>query len=424
MIEPLLIPRNGAPELVTTDSGFIEMLSQLSLGTGAIAIDAERASGYRYSQRAYLIQIFRRGGGIHLIDPIAVANPRLWSDLNDNFKECEWIIHASTQDLPCLRDLGIHPEHLFDTELGARIAGCERVGLGALSESLLELQLAKEHSAVDWSIRPLKQDWLTYAALDVDVLIDLKDAVEDLLEKSNKLSWARADFAQILKNPPSRPRTDPWRRTSGLHKVKERVALGIVRELWSARDHYAESIDVAPGRVFNDEVLVDIALKRPATVEEFSQLICRRSRLEKMPTTEWFTLYQSALKIEPAQLPPLKALATGLPHIKLWKDRNPIAHARLTHARAAVVDAAQELNLPTENLVSPEVVRQLAWLAPQDDQVTDQELSLFISQTMSTYGARAWQISEITERLMDPLRKVEPLVVEILPQDASEATSD
>ena len=175
MAEPLLHPRAGLPELIIDREGFLSCLKELAVGNGPIAIDAERASGYRYSQRAYLIQIFRRNGGLHLIDPIAVSDESLWKQMNETFIDCEWIIHASTQDLPCLRELGLTPQYLFDTELGGRIAGSERVGLGPLCESLLDLALAKEHSAVDWSIRPLKQEWLNYAALDVDVLVDLRD---------------------------------------------------------------------------------------------------------------------------------------------------------------------------------------------------------------------------------------------------------
>lgn len=191
MSTPLLIPRNAMSALVENESSFEELINQLALGNGPIAIDAERASGYRYSQRAYLIQIYRKDGGLHLIDPIPLKDSKLWEKFNKQFSSCEWVIHASTQDLPCLIEVGLKPTLLFDTELGARIAGCERVGLGALAESLLELTLAKEHSAVDWSIRPLKPEWITYAALDVDILLDIRNAVEDLLTEQKKLKWAQ-----------------------------------------------------------------------------------------------------------------------------------------------------------------------------------------------------------------------------------------
>ena len=419
MPEPLLLPRSGLPELISDRNGFLSALAQLKEGQGAIAVDAERASGYRYSQRAYLIQIFRRGGGLHLIDPIAVGDPDLWSEMNLAFADCEWIIHASTQDLPCLRELGIYPEQLFDTELGGRIAGCERVGLGPLSESLLDLQLAKEHSAVDWSIRPLHLEWLTYAALDVDVLIDLRDAVEVLLLERGKLEWAKEDFAQILRNPPPPPRVDPWRRTSGMHKVRDRMTLAIIRALWFARDEFARSIDIAAGRIFNDEILVEVATKRPTTIDEFVKIVKRRSRISNPPTTEWFAILQSTLLLPEEDLPILRTPNLGLPQVKLWKDRNPLGHARLTHARAAVIQRAQDLDLPVENLISPEVIRQLAWRSPPES-----EIERYIESTLLAHGARLWQIKEITPVLVEPMRATQPLLLPDPPADSESAPEE
>ena len=417
MPEPLLTPRSGLPELIVDQTGFLAALTALKAGTGPIAVDAERASGYRYSQRAYLIQLFRRGGGLHLIDPIAVSDPNLWKEMDQAFKDCEWIIHASTQDLPCLRELGINPTLLFDTELGGRIAGCERVGLGPLCESLLDIQLAKEHSAVDWSIRPLHTDWLNYAALDVDVLVDLRDAVEALLIERGKMSWAVEDFEQILKNPPNPPRLDPWRRTSGMHKVRDRMTLAIIRALWSARDEFARAIDLAPGRVFNDEALVEIATKRPTTVDEFTKIIKRRSRVTNAPTTEWFALMKKTLELPETELPVLRTPSIGLPPIKLWKDRNPIGNARLSHARAAVTQRAAELDLPVENLISPEVIRQLVWKNPPESEIEE-----YIKKLLLEYGARSWQVEQITPVLVDPMFATEPLPP--VPQIAAEVATE
>ncbi|MSY98899.1 MAG: hypothetical protein F2698_01780, partial [Actinobacteria bacterium] len=221
MAEPLLAPSGGVPELIQTPQGLSEMIAELKAGSGPIAIDAERASGYKYSARAYLIQIKRNGGGLHLIDPIAVGECEYWAELNQAFADQEWIIHASTQDLACLREVGIDPQIMFDTELAGRIAGCERVGLGPLTEQLLGITLAKEHSAVDWSIRPLRPEWLNYAALDVELLIELRNEIAKLLAENGKLKWAMQDFAAILKAPPPAPRKDPWRRTSGIHKIRD-----------------------------------------------------------------------------------------------------------------------------------------------------------------------------------------------------------
>jgi len=418
MPEPLLTPRSGLPPLIIDEAGFLAALENLKSGTGPIAVDAERASGYRYSQRAYLIQIFRRGGGLHLIDPICVSDLTLWAKMDLAFKDCEWIIHASTQDLPCLRELGINPTKLFDTELGGRIAGCERVGLGPLCESLLDLQLAKEHSAVDWSIRPLHEDWLNYAALDVDVLIDLRDVVENLLRERGKLEWAQEDFAQILKNPAAPPRVDPWRRTSGMHKVRDRMTLAIIKALWHARDDFAREIDIAPGRVFNDEVLVEIATKRPTKVDEFSKIIKRRTRVTNAPTTEWFDLLLRTQQLPESELPVIRTPTVGLPPVKLWKDRNPLGNARLSHARAAVIARAAELEIPVENLISPETIRQLVWKNPPES-----NLESYIQELLSQHGARSWQVDQITPVLMEPMLATEPVVIPEPIEPAAEVES-
>ena len=414
MTEPLLLPRAGVPDLIEDDGALRRAIDQLALGEGPIAVDAERASGFRYSQRAYLIQLFRRGGGIHLIDPIAANNLETWALMDATFKECEWIIHASTQDLPCLRELGIHPTKLFDTELGGRIAGCERVGLGALAESLLELQLAKEHSAVDWSIRPLKEEWLVYAALDVDVLIDLRDAMEELLRSRGYLEYAREDFAAILagSSTPSPSKRDPWRKTSGMHKVRDRMTLAIIRDLWAARDAYARKIDTAPGRIFNDEALVEIATKRPLTFDLFKKIVTRRSRASDQPIAEWFDLYRKTLELDRESLPELRLPAVGLPPQKLWRDRNPQGYARLTHARAAVIERAHELGMPAENLISPEAVRQAMWRNPEPD-----DGLAFIEEKLQAAGARSWQIALVAQSLVRPLHEIEPL-----PPPAPEST--
>lgn len=407
MATPLLTPKAGLPKLIETESEFEKALEDLDIGNGPIAIDAERASGFKYSAKAYLIQVHRRNGGLHLIDPIAVGNTNLWKQFNSAFDEEEWILHASTQDLPCLRDLGLNPKLLFDTELGGRIAGCERVGLGSLCETLLEIQLAKEHSAVDWSTRPLKEDWLNYAALDVDVLIDLRDEVEKLLNESGKLEWAQAEFAHVLTLPLSGERQDPWRRTSGMHKIRDRRALNAIKNLWHARDEYASAVDVAPGRIFNDETMMELINKTPETVEEFAKILMKRTRHQDLPASEWFQIFQSALKAPSEDLPPMRGSGTGLPAIKIWRDKNPIGYARATHVRARVSQLAQELVMPAENLISPDAIRRLCW-----DEPDFSDLTSYIETKLRSAGAREWQIGLIADHLSEGMRATTPLQVE------------
>src|SRR6185437_7262719 len=198
------------------------------------------ASGYRYSQRAYLVQLRRAGVGTVLIDPTAL--PAL-SGLNAAIGDAEWILHAANQDLSCLAELGLHPSALFDTELAGRLLGDERVALGTMVEQHLGVRLEKGHSASDWSTRPLPHDWLVYAALDVELLLDLRDVMADLLGQAGKTDWARQEFEHVRLASAPAPRVDPWRRTSSIHKLRNRRQLAVVRELWLARDSYAAQRD-------------------------------------------------------------------------------------------------------------------------------------------------------------------------------------
>ena len=413
MVTPLIAPRHGVPEVISNESDFEKLIAQLLNGSGPLAIDAERASGYRYSQRAYLIQIYRENGGLHLIDPIPLKESKLWEKFNKEFSAYEWVIHASTQDLPCLIDVGLKPELLFDTELGARIAGCERVGLGPLAESLLELQLAKEHSAVDWSIRPLRPEWITYAALDVDILLDIRNAVENLLTEQNKLKWAKQDFASILKNYQNYVFTDEakperWRRTSGMHKVRDRLTMAIVRDFWFSRDELAREIDLAPGRVLGDEAIIELATKRPDNLEAVAKVIGRRTRLEAPPFNRWLNVLNHALKTPLDQQPELRVASQSLPPIKIWKDRNPLGYARLTHARAALIELSTQIQIPTENLVTPELVRRICW---QEPPASNSEYQDFVIEQLNKTGARPWQIELVTPAISAALSQTEPLII-------------
>ena len=403
---PLLAPANGIPPVVDTDQRFAATLSQLSAGYGPFAVDAERASGYKYSARAYLIQIKREGGGLHLIDPIPFGpNHKYFQELNLLLQSDEVILHASTQDLPCLRELGINPTKLFDTELGGRIAGLPRVGLGPLLESLMEVSLAKEHSAVDWSQRPLPQDWLNYAALDVELLVELRNRMYEILESSKKLKWALEEFQSILNAPAPPPRVDPWRRTSGMHKIKRRDQLAIVRALWTVRAEIAQEVDIAQGRLLSDAAIVEIATKaldKPITNKKSLEKVLRplglRARWMENSAT-WISAITVALAMGESEWPPVRTDSDALPPLKIWRERFPQKYAPLTHAKANIQSRANELVIPFENLITPEFVRRICWNAPQSG----------VAAALQTLGARPWQIEIVAPILEAALLETEPL---------------
>ncbi len=409
---PLLEPAKGTPGVIDTESAFESALNELSQGSGPFAVDAERASGFRYSARAYLIQIKRKDGGLHLIDPIPFGpGHQLFQQPHQLLNTDEVILHASTQDLPCLRELGINPQRLFDTELAGRIAGLPRVGLGPLLESLMNVSLAKEHSAADWSARPLPKEWLTYAALDVELLVELRDRMYAILEEAKKLPWALEEFASILKAPPAPPRVDPWRRTSGMHKIKRRDQLAVIRSLWIARDAVASKQDIAAGKLLNDSAIVELAIAIPTTKKEFEKCLrplgLRARWMENLQL--WLDSIATAVALPEDQWPSMRTNADTLPPIKLWRDKFPEKYAPLSHARASIELIAQENQIPVENLVTPEYVRRICWKPPVGATST---LSVSeVEKALAELGARQWQIDLVAPALAAALLEREPLVV-------------
>jgi ribonuclease D len=312
------------------------------------------------------------------------------SRLDAALADAEAVLHAAGQDLPCLSDLGFRPRQLFDTELAGRLLGYPRVGLGTLVEEVLGFVLEKTHSAADWSTRPLPEEWLRYAALDVEVLVELRDALASQLAESGKATWAEQEFAAILASRPAAPRPDPWRRTSGIHRVRSRRGLAIVRELWQQRDVIAQRRDISPTRILPDAAIVEAARVAPGSLEELGKLQGFTGRGARRYGSDWLRAIRRARSLPDDQLPEASAPpGDGPPPAHRWPERDPVAARRLAAVRTAVDALADAGKLPTENLLAPDAVRRLSWQPPEPlspETVTDE---------LVRYGARPWQV-EIT----------------------------
>jgi ribonuclease D len=394
----LLEPREGVPAVVRTAGELARVVAGFAAATGPVAVDAERASGYRYGQRAYLVQLRRRGAGTVLIDPIDCPD---LTALDAALADTETVLHAANQDLPCLAELGLRPRRLFDTELAGRLLGYPKVGLGSMVETVLGFALEKGHSAADWSTRPLPEDWLRYAALDVELLIELRDALHAELIRTDKLSWAEQEFAAILDTPPKAPRPDPWRRTSGIHRVRNRRALAVVREVWETRDRIARDRDLSPGRVLPDAAIIELATAMPRTPAELTALATFRARGPRRHLSAWLRAVSSARGLPDDTLPEHSVPSDGPPPAHRWAERDPEAAKRLTACRAVVAALAEEHNLPMENLLQPDHVRRLAWSPPTD--ITDETLTV----ALRGYGARAWQLDLVVAPMVKSLHRLE-----------------
>ena len=402
-------PRDTPVKLITDQAGLQAFIAALD-PTAPVAVDTERAQGFRYSSKAYLIQFRQAACGTYLIDPVALAPAGELADLSalsHALAGCEWVLHAASQDLPCLAEVGLVPQHLFDTELAGRLLNIERVSLSPMLTHYLGLELAKAHSADDWSRRPLPEAWLVYAALDVDFLIELRDAVAADLAAAGKMAWAEQEFTDALARFAISPAADPqrWRHTKGLGRLRQPRQLALARNLWQVRDNLARQVDTAPGRILNDAALVEavttLAKLSPAqvpgalaTLDGFTgPLAKRRRRL-------WAEAVTEALQEDADSLPQRRRKQTT-PLPRLWEQANPSAAKRWAAARPAILALAEANNLPPENLMTVSTLADVLW--PDDLDTSPAGLR----QALAAAQARPWQCDLIVPVLADALQNIE-----------------
>ncbi len=209
-------------------------------------------------------------------------------------------------------------------------------------------------------------------------------------------AWPDQPCGASAPAPPPPPRTDPWRRTSGVHKLRNRRQLAIVRELWQTRDQVARSRDIAPGRVLPDAAIVEAAAAAPRTTEELLALPTFRGPAARRQARTWLGAIQRAAHLPADQLPVHSLPSDGPPPPRAWADRDPDAAARLGFARARLAELSDKLAIPVENLMTPDVVRRALWQPPTRTEVED---------VLAGHGARPWQVELVAPIVRDALTR-------------------
>ncbi|TCD54817.1 ribonuclease D [Alloscardovia theropitheci] len=420
-IRLLAEPAGGVPDVIRTRQQFDTFIHSYEDSYGPLAADAERASGFRYGHRDYLVQFKRAGAPIALLDPIALQEERVdWQAFNALICGDEWIIHDSLQDIPGFKEIGFSIDKLFDTEHAARLLGLKRFGLSAVTEHYLHVTLAKEHSAADWSYRPLNRDLRNYAALDVEILIELREALIHDLKQTGKLEWAYEDFeylrAKGLKE--KEPHPQPWRKVSHITRLSNDArGLAIVQELWTEREKLAQELDIAPTLLLSDAGIIEAAVRKPKNTKEFSKikLLNDRVRVQTDPDRakmfERYAAVQRQVKpkvwkdaIERALDKPYRDVlhdtqqiekeGTSAPRsMKYWREHHPDRFERLKNAKGIIGQISQDTHTPVEILLKPQVLRNLCW---QDDIKEDLES---ISEFLTKQGVRNWQVELLAPSL-------------------------
>lgn len=388
MSETLYRPRLGSVPLTDNQQQYRECLREYSNPGQYVAFDTERASGIRYLDKAYLIQAKGQSAPLVLLDPLALDD---LSDFNNACKNSIWVLHAAKEDLECMEWAGLVAPRLFDTQIAARLLGFEHVGLGAVTEEVLGVKLAKNHTRENWSLRPLKQSWLDYAALDVEYLVELALALKERLKAAGRLSWAEQEFSYTLANY-HRPRgSEPWRHLKGAGKARSPRQLGLLRELYNKRDEIAREADLAPHRVLPNRDLVDLVLQTPTSYQELSRRPFMKRRQLRRHARIWWQAIKKVRDLEKEQLPgrePPRKLHE-ITSLATWGKIDPARAELYRLLKEDVSTWAQENQIWAELALSPSAIRQVAayWEPGKD-----------LRNLLKTAEARDWQIAHFESR--------------------------
>ena len=231
-----------APVMIETTEGLIRHLetSREQCANPVCAIDTEADSLHRYRESLCLVQFADRKNAV-LIDPLAIRD---LSPLASFLAESTVWMHGADYDMTMLkRQFGQLPAVVFDTQIGARLLGARKFGLGDLVKRYFDVELSKSSQKADWGKRPLSPKMTEYALNDVVYLLEMGDIIVAALQDCGRYEWfvesCEAARARVLERDDSKD--DMW-RIQGSGKL-DRRGLAYLKTLWTWRDSEAESWD-------------------------------------------------------------------------------------------------------------------------------------------------------------------------------------
>ena len=301
-----------------------------------LALDTEGASFHRFVDRIYLLQLSTREQTA-IIDPIPIGTPSLLGNLLED-RDVEVVFHDADYDLRLLQqDYRWHVRNIFDTRVAAQLLGIRAFGLAALLERYFGVKLDKKHQRADWSMRPLPQGMLDYAAQDTIHLLELRDRLKHDLEHAGRWDWAREEFA-LLEGTKwgDDDSANAFLRIKGARDLTRRE-LAVLRELVPWRDAIARQLDRATFRVVGNEQLLDVARQQPATREVLAAIKGMPRALLEVRGNEVLDAIKRGLAVPDAELP-------RFPKAARW-DRDPEFDVRVSALKTVRDETATRLDL-------------------------------------------------------------------------------
>jgi len=340
-----------------------------------IALDTEGASFHRFHDRIYLLQLSTREKSA-IIDPLATASlPNLGNLLED--RSIQVVFHDADYDLRLLRqDYGWSVANIFDTRVAAQLLGIKSFGLAALLEQYFDVKLDKKHQRADWSMRPLPDDMLEYAAQDTRFLLQLRDHLEGELKARARLHWAKEEFSLLEETKWAEGADDDaFMRIKGARDLNQRE-LAVLRELAAWRDDAARDLDRATFRVIGNEALLEIARRAPKTMQDLTAVKGTPRALMERAGTQVLGAVRRGMEVPEAELP-------RFPKPLRW-NKDADFDNRVVKLKAARDEAATRLNLDPGILCPREKLEAVARKNPRT-----------IEEVASIDVLRRWQVEEL-----------------------------
>jgi ribonuclease D len=263
------------PELAT--SAQVADAATRARASGRFGIDTEFMSEGRYRALLCLTQISVDAGpgtepSVLLIDGLGDVDVAPFSQLLAD-PAIEVVLHAGRQDAAILRRAWrTQLTNIFDTQIAAGFAGgSAQSGYGNLLSAVLGLRVGKTASYTRWDQRPLTDEQLGYAAEDVVHLLALADEIRARLERSGRVDWAREECRRLESATDERDPLSAWERLPRVGQLDPR-ARAVARELAAWRERLAADSDRPVGSVLADPALVELAKRKPSTLQAMEQI--------------------------------------------------------------------------------------------------------------------------------------------------------
>ena len=376
------------PEIeYVADPDALQRITNDILRSPFVSVDTESNGFFRYPERVCLVQM-ATDTGCYLVDPLAVDTAELLGRILHD-PSIKKILHSGDNDIRTLdREWGLTIVNFYDTSVGARFLGLEKLGLGNVAEEVIGLKLAKDKrlQRADWGLRPLSDEALEYAASDVLYLKQLMDELVRRTDALGRSQWVEEEcrrFEDVRYSPPDEPQRAfiSIKGNSGL----DGRGLAILRELAVFRESAALKLGRPTFRVMPDQALVAIAQDPNADLKSISgigQYGVRRygkaiaKAVAKGMASE---LVDRRAFRKPSPPRPSHEQMANLKQLKVWRSAR-----------------AKELSLD----------QSLIWPADSLDRLARNPSTL--EEEMHAPEVRRWQVSEFAESLRHTTKRLHP----------------